>query len=163
MASLPIIDVVAIADIETGLGAELPNDILEKPRIVGGGSRFDRLEIDRLGELVENDRTASLAIAGLPISMGMAIGREDAGPMEEVVDQAVDDDERPTECQPAGLRPTGGNEQARQGHRGKLRADPIDLAKLLEEPVTGEADRIAEWLSGHGDLRRSSMKPTRSP
>ena len=93
MASLPVINLVAIADIKSGLGTELPNDILEQPRIVGGGPRLDRFEIDCLGQLVENDRTPGLAIAGRPVSMGMAIGREDAGPIKEVVDQAVDDDE----------------------------------------------------------------------
>src|SRR4051812_25135193 len=116
---------MTVADVKAALGTEVPDDLLQKPRMVARHSSFDRLEVDGPGQILQDDGTSATAIACRAI-VSVPVGFEDAGPMEKIMNQTINDDEGTTKLQPIGFGPASRDEEARQSHRRKLRSNRID-------------------------------------
>ena len=147
-ASAAIIDLIAVANIETGFGAVPPNRAgnepgkrLRKPRIKSAG-------IDGRGNVNKNVSAATWPIARRPIRMASAEPVEDSGSMKEVVDQGIDDNETRPDGEPTGSGSPGPHQQRCQRHADDLVRNPIDMPKRVDESGPGRR-KVAEMV---GDL-----------
>src|SRR3974390_2226380 len=90
MARLPIIDAIAVADVEAGLGAVPPDRVLDEPRKRLRKPGIELPGIDALGHGVYNVGASASLVAGCTIGM---VGREscqDASADQKVVHQGID-------------------------------------------------------------------------
>ena len=65
--------------------------------------------------------------------MRAPVGLEDAAPVEEVVDQTVDDNHRPADLHPLPSVPSPGDQDPGQAHGDELGANPEDRLESLDQ------------------------------
>ena len=89
-ARLPIIDPIAVADVEAGLGAVPPDRVLDEPWKRLRKLRIELPGIDLLGHGLYNVGAAASLVAGCTIRMIGVEPCQDAGADQKVVHQGVD-------------------------------------------------------------------------
>ena len=106
-ATAAIIDLIAVANVETLFGAvppdgagDEPGKRLRKPRIEPAG-------IDGAGNVNKNVSAATWPVAGRPIRVASLKSVQDSGSMEEVVDQGIDDNETRPDGEPTRPNSSG--------------------------------------------------------
>src|ERR1700733_14594395 len=85
-----VVDAVAVADIETVGRAKPPNGMLDEARENRRKPRIESAGIDLRGDVANDLGTAALAIAAYAIAVGGIPIAQDAGAMQEVMDQGID-------------------------------------------------------------------------
>jgi hypothetical protein len=101
-ASIAIIDLIAVADVEAVRGAVLPDCALDEPGKHFWKARIEPASVDPRGNRGQNVSTAARLIAARAIRVGRRNPIQDSSAMEEIVDQGINHDERRTDVE-AGL------------------------------------------------------------
>ena len=99
-ASAAIIDLIAVANIETGFGAVPPDGAGDEPGKRLRKLRIEPTGIDGRGNVNKNVSAATWPVAGRAIRMASAEPVEDSGSMKKVVDQGIDDNETRPDGEP---------------------------------------------------------------
>ena len=97
-----VVDLIAVADVETRLGAVPPNRVLNEPGKHLGKPWIESAGIDGRGNVDEDFRAATGPVAGRAVRMASREPIEDSGSNEEVVNQGIDDNETRPDGEPAG-------------------------------------------------------------
>ena len=128
-----IINPVAVANIETVLGAIPPDRVLDEP---GKGLRKRWIElpgIDPLGYGLNNVSAAAGPVAGRTIQVVRVEPLQDAGPVQKVVNQRVDGDHAAADLGPEDHFLGSAEQKAGQGHGEDLVRDTVDLPHRLDQ------------------------------
>src|SRR5712692_3899986 len=92
LASLSIIDSIAVADIEYGLGTVPPDGVLDEPRKGGRELRVEFPRVDPVGNPFKDLGTAAGLVTAWAIGVQSVQPVQDPGSVQEVVHQGVDCD-----------------------------------------------------------------------
>ena len=140
---LPGLALVQVANVFPALAAISPDVVLNEPGEVGREGRIELPAVNPAGEVVDHPQTPGVGVAPGPVGMVSPVVRQNPGPVEESVDQAVDRNHVETHLAvvPAGV---AGQEQARQRHVGELRADVGNGGDFPDEVV----EPLIDGLSG---------------
>src|ERR1019366_2693375 len=128
-----IVDLIAVADIETGLGAVPPNRALNEPGKCLGKPWIEPAGINGRSNPDENVSAAAWPVAGRAIRMASREPVQDSGSMKEVVNQGIDGDEAGTNVEPTGAGCPGPHQQGRHRHGDDLVGNPIDMPKGIDQ------------------------------
>ena len=142
VARLPIIDAIAVADVEAGLGAVPPDRVLDEPRKRLRKLGIELPGIDPLRHGLYNVGAAASLVAGRTIRMVGLESCQDAGANQKVVHQGVDGNHAGADLVPEVQAFRGGQQDAGQGHGQDLVRDAIDLPERSDQsfPQFGRAD-----------------------
>ena len=123
-----VIDVITVANIETVLAAVSPNRVLDEPRKALRKSRIELPNIDALSGGLNNFGAAARPVASRAIAVLRLEPVQDAGAMQEIVNQRVDGDHAAADLDPQvhALRST--DQEGGQGHGEHLVRYAVDLA-----------------------------------
>jgi hypothetical protein len=119
-AALPVVNLIAVADVEALLGAVPPDRVLNESR-----KRPGKLEVELPGVDLPGDRFDDVGAAARPVTGG-AIGMvgsepvQDPGPVQEVVHEGVDRDHAAADFEPTAPTAWRAKEQDGQGHHQKI-------------------------------------------
>ena len=116
LASFVVVNSVAIAQIETFRCAISPDGVLDKTREYPWKARIDGAGINPVCCTSDDLGTAALAVAGRAIPMGNATAFQNAGAVQEIVDQRVYRDHALSGLEPDGPVVARADQQAGQGH-----------------------------------------------
>jgi hypothetical protein len=92
LAPVPVIEPVAVADVEALLAAIAPNRELDEPGEDSRESWIERTSVDLLGSTANNFGAAAWPVAAGAVWVGSLGPRQDPGPMQKVMDQGIDRD-----------------------------------------------------------------------
>jgi hypothetical protein len=138
---LTIVDAIAVADVEAGLGAIPPDRVLDEPGKGRGKFGVEFPGVNLVGNQAKNPGAAGWAITpGAVRVVGQEPG-QDSGPDQEVVDQRVDRDHPGSNGDP--VRPVVGraDQDRRQRHGQDLVRDPYTWRS---GPVTASPARTPQ-------------------
>jgi hypothetical protein len=116
LAPMPVIDPVAVADVEALLAAIPPDREFHEP---GEDLREGTVElpgVDLAGNQPDNVGAAAWPVTAGTVRMGGLEPGQDPGPVQEIVDQGIDRDQVHADFQPPRANISGTNQNARQGH-----------------------------------------------
>src|SRR5436190_5111471 len=88
-----IVDAIAIADIEAGLSAVAPDGVLDEPRKYLWKGRIEGRRVDLAGDAPQNVSAAPGRETTRSVGMISCVSSQNPGPMQEIVDQGVDNNE----------------------------------------------------------------------
>jgi hypothetical protein len=120
LASFVVVNSVAVAEIETFRGAISPDGVLDKTREYLWKARIEGAGIDPVRGTSDNLGTAAPGIAGRAIPMGNAAVFQNAGAVQEIVDQRVNGDHDLSGLEPDGVLAAGPYQETGQCHRQDL-------------------------------------------
>src|SRR3984893_16419163 len=100
LAPLPVIEPVAVANVEALLAAIAPDRELHEPRENGREGRIERTGVDLLGDQPNDIGAAAWPVAAGPVRVGSLEPSKDPGPVQEIVDQGIDGDQVHADFQP---------------------------------------------------------------
>jgi hypothetical protein len=115
-----VVDPVAIAEIETLRGAKSPDGVLDKTGKYSWEAWIEGPGVNSVCSSPDNLGTATPSIAGGTIPMINAAGFQDAGAVQEIVNQGVDGDHGLSGLEPNGPVVARAYQQAGQRHRQDL-------------------------------------------
>ena len=149
VARSPIIDPVAVADVEAELSAVPPDGVLHEPRENAREGRIEGPGIDLLGHQGNNVGAATRPVAGSAIEMVGAEAGQDPGAVQKVVHQGVDGDHGGADLPPSLVPARGRQQDAGQGHGQHLVRHPVDLPQRSNKslPQPGRAVGIIRAIN----------------
>ena len=127
LARLPIIDPIAVADVEAELGAVPPDGMLHEPWENGQEGRIEGPGVDLLRHQGNNVGAAAWPVARNAIEMVGAEPGQDPGAVQEIVHQGVNGDHGGADFAPGLVTPRGRQQDAGQGHGQHLVGHAVDL------------------------------------
>ena len=131
---LTLLAIDPVANIFPALAAVGPNMVLNEPGKVGWESRIELPAVNPIGEVVYDSQAPVLSVAPRSIGVVELVTAKYPGPVEEVVDEAVDRNHVGPDL--AVVPPwINRQEEARQRHVGELRADIGNGADFPDEAV----------------------------
>ena len=152
-ARLPIINPIAVADVEARLGAVPPDRVLDEPRKRLRKPGIELPGIDPLRHGIYNVGAAASLVAGCTIRMVGLESCQDAGADQKVVHQGVDGNHAGADLVPEVQAFRGGQQDARQGHGQDLVRDAIDLPERSNQSFPQSGEPIgAGWVIGSLEL-----------
>jgi hypothetical protein len=93
LAPVPVIEAVAVANVEALLAAIPPNGELHEPGQEGKERWIERTCVDLAGNAGNDIGTATWPVAADAIRVGGLEPSQDPGPVQEIVDQGIDRDQ----------------------------------------------------------------------
>ena len=111
VAGVTIVDPVAVANIEAALAAVPPDCKLHEPRENPREGRIECLRVDPLCHALDQLSAAVGSIARRAIRVVSAKPSQNAGPMQKIVYERIDDDEACSDLEPVRAAPTGAQQQ----------------------------------------------------
>ena len=133
VAALPIVDAIAVADIEAVLGAVPPDCVLDEP---GKGLRKRWIElpgIDPLSHGLNNVSTAAGPVAGRTIQVVRVEPLQDAGAMQKVMNQRVDGNHAAADLGPEDHLFGSAEQKGGQGHGEDLVRHTVDFPHRIDQ------------------------------
>ena len=116
MAPMPVIDPVAVANVEALLAAIPPDRELDEPGKDVRETTIELPSVDLAGDQPDNVDAAAWPVTAGTVRMGGLEPGQDPGPVQEIVDQGIDRDQVHADFQPPRANISGTNQNARQGH-----------------------------------------------
>ena len=101
LARFSVVDTVAVAKIETVGGAKPPNGVLNEPRKIARKMPVKGSGVDPLRELFDDVGAAALGVTGSPIGVRCAAPFQNAGAVQEVMNERIDGDHACTGLEPS--------------------------------------------------------------
>ena len=139
-----VVDLIAIANGEAGLGAVPPDRALHEPRKRRRERWIELAGVDVGCKEMENFSAPSRPVASIPVRMVSAQPVEDPGSVQEIVDEGVDSHEGRADFDPQRPSAACCQQQVRQRHRQHLVGNAIDVPERADdrfaqgsEPVRG--------------------------
>ena len=142
LAAMPVIDPVAIADVEALLAAVLPNRVLHEPREVGGEGAIEHTGVDFSGNAGNDIGAAAWPVAARAVRMGCLEPAQDPGPVQKIVDQGIDGDQLHADFEPLGADSSGADQNAGQRHCQDLVRNAVDIAQRLDQGSARLCQRV---------------------
>ena len=127
VAAPAVVDAVAVADSEAGLGAIPPNRVLHEPRKNRWESRIKDTGVNPLSGHTNNVAATARPVAARAISMVRTKPAQDTGPVQEIVHQGVDGDHAAADLAPDGTAARRRQEDAGQSHRKDLVRNAVNV------------------------------------
>jgi hypothetical protein len=93
LAPIPVIEPVAVADVEALLAAIPPDRELHEPGKYLRKGAIELPGVDPAGNQPDNVGAAAWPVAAGPVGMGGLEPAQDPGPVQEIVDQGIDRDQ----------------------------------------------------------------------
>src|SRR4029077_3198495 len=128
LAPIPVIDPVAVADVEALLAAIPPDREMYEPGKNRRESAVELPSVDLAGNQPDNVGAAAWPVAAGPVGMGGLEPAQDPGPVQEVVDQGIDGDQVHANFQPPRANVSGADQNARHRHGQDLVRNAVDVA-----------------------------------
>ncbi len=143
-ARLAIVDAIAVADVESFLGAVPPDCLLDKAGKHRGVGGIEGARIDAVRNGGNDLGTAARSIARRPIGVAGPEPAQNAGAVQKVVHQGVDGDHARPGLDPAPALVRIAEQQAGQGHGQHLVGDAVHLPQGVDDrrPQPGQAVSI---------------------
>ena len=110
-ATNPVIDSIAVADIEAALAAVPPNRELHEPGKGLGKPRIERLRVNLVRNALDQVGAAMRSVASRPVGMVSIEPVQDASAMQEIMHERVDHHEGRTHFEPHAPPPTSADQQ----------------------------------------------------
>ncbi len=126
-ARTPVIDAVPVADVSPAGGAEQPDRVLDEAREGSRKARVELASVSLPGEVFDHLGAAARPITGISIRVLGSEPAQYAGPVQVIVDEAVD-------C-----------------HKARARGHPPFPIRVADEQELGE-DHRPELPAGIGDV-----------
>jgi hypothetical protein len=123
-APMPVIDPVAITDVEALLAAIPPDRELDEPRKFLGEGAVELPSIDPFGDQANDIGAAARPVAAWAVRMGGLEPIQDPGPVQKIVDQSIDRDQRHADFEPPWPSVTSADQNAGQRHGEHLVRNP---------------------------------------
>ena len=133
LAPLPVIDPVAVADVEALLAAIPPDRELDEPGEDRRETRIELPSVDLAGDQPHNVGAAAWPVTAGPVGMGSLEPAQDPGPVQEIVDQGIDRDQLHANFEPARANVSGADQNARHRHGQDLVRNAVDVAHRLDQ------------------------------
>jgi hypothetical protein len=156
LAPMPVIDPVAVADVEALLAAP-PDGELDEPRENGREGRIERTGVDLLGSTGNDFGTAVWPVAADAVGMGGLQPGQYSGPMQKIVDQGIDRNQVHTDLQPLGANVSRADQDAGQRHRQHLVGNAVDVTQWLDQRHAHSRQRV--WAAGLVRLVEAMIDP----
>lgn len=102
LARCAVVNSVAVAQVETVRGAIAPDGVLDKTREKLWKARIEGAGINSLRGTADDLGTAALGVACRAVPMGNSAAFQNAGAVQEIVDQGVYDDHGTSGLEPNG-------------------------------------------------------------
>ena len=133
VAAFLVVDPIAVADVETLLGAVSPDGLLNEPR-----KRPWKIAVELSGVDLRGDRFDDFGAAAWPVASGAigVVGSEpvqDAGPVQEIVHERIDRDHAAADLTPTAPSAWCAEKQLSQRHHQHLVRDAIDFLQGVKQ------------------------------
>ena len=158
LAPMPVVEPVAVANVEALLAAIPPDGELDEPRENGREGRIERTGVDLLGSTGNDFGAAAWPVTAGPVRVGSLEPRQDPGPVQEIVDQGIDRDQVHADFQPPRANVSGADQNAGQRHGQHLVGNAVDIAQRLNQRRRALAPAGPELL-GRSPGRKRSIDP----
>ena len=135
LAPLPVIEPVAVANVEALLAAIPPDRELDEPRENGREGRIERTGVDLLGSTGNDFGAAACPVAAGAVRVGSLEAPQDPSPVQEIVDQGIDRNQVHTDLQPLGANLSRADQDAGQRHSQHLVGNAIDIAQRFDQAM----------------------------
>jgi hypothetical protein len=133
VARLSIIDPIAIAHSNAALGAIPPDRVLHEPGKHHRECGIESARIDPFRDCLNNVSAAAAPVACRAVGVGGAEPMQDAGAVQKVVHQRIDDDHAGSNLAPEPHPVGSAKQEGRQGHGQHLVGDAINFAQRRDE------------------------------
>ena len=133
MAPMPVVEPVAVADVEALLAAIPPDCELDEPGEDLRKAAIKLTSVDLLGDTPNNFGAAAWPVTARPVRVDRLEPSQDPGPVEKVMDQGIDRNQVHTGFQPLGANVGGTDQNAGQGHGQDLVRNAIDIAQRFDQ------------------------------
>ena len=150
MAAFSVIDLIAVANVETLLGAIVPDRVLNEPRKCPRKSAIELPGVDLLADRLDDFGTAARPVAGEAVGVVGSEPAQNAGPVQEIVHERIDGDHAAADLAPAVPTAWRAKEQDRQGHHQHLVGDAVDLFQRLDQRRSHSGQPVGPGLPGSG-------------
>jgi hypothetical protein len=110
LAPLPVIEPVAVANVEALLAAIPPDRELDEPRENGREGRIERTGIDLLGSTGNDFGAAAWTVAAGAVRVGSLEAPQDPSPVQKIVDQGIDRNQVHADFQPPRANVSGADQ-----------------------------------------------------
>jgi hypothetical protein len=133
LAPVPVIEPVAVADVEALRAAIAPNRELDEP---GEDLRETTVELPRVdlaGDQADNVGAAAGPVAAGAVGVGGLEPGQDPGPVQEIVYQGIDRYQLHANFEPARANVSGADQNARHRHCQDLVGNAVDVAHRLDQ------------------------------
>ena len=110
-ATNPVIDPIAVADIEATLAAVPPDRELHEPGKSLGELGIERSRVDVVGNALDQVGAAMQSVASRPVGIVSIEPVQDACAMQEIMHERVDHHEGRTHFEPHATPPTSADQQ----------------------------------------------------
>ena len=100
LTSVPVIDPVAVADVESVPAAIPPDRELHEPRKDFRECAVELLGVDPVGNQANDVGTATLPVTALAVRMGSLEATQDPSSVQEIVHQGIDRDQLHANIEP---------------------------------------------------------------
>jgi hypothetical protein len=149
LAPLPVIEPVAVANVEALLAAIAPDRELDEPRENGREGRIERTGVDLLGSTGNDFGAAACPVAAGAVRVGSLEAPQDPSPVQKIVDQGIDRNQVHTDLQPLGANVSRADQDAGQRHRQHLVGNAVDVAQWLNQSHAHLRQRVCGALVVH--------------
>ena len=135
LVPMPVVEPIAVADVEALLAAIAPDRELHEPGEDLRETTAELTSVDFAGNQPDNVGAAAWPVTAGPVGMGGLEPGQDPGPVQEIVDQGIDRNQVHTGLQPLGANIGGTDQNAREGHGQHLVRNAIDIAQRLNQGI----------------------------
>ena len=132
---MPVIDAVAVANVEALLAAIPPDGELYEPGKYLRKGAVELPSIDPLGDQANDVGAATWPVATGAVRMGGFEPIQDTGSVQKVVYQGVNGDHARADFEPLGADVSSADQNAGQRHREHLVGNPVDIAQWLNQSI----------------------------
>jgi hypothetical protein len=139
-----VVDLIAIANGEAGVGAVPPDRALHEPRKRCRERWIELASVDVRCQQMKDFSASSRPVASIPVRVVTAQPVEDPSSVQEIVDEGVDSDKGRSDFDPQRPSAAGCQQQVRHGHRQHLVGNAVDVPERANdrfaqgrEPVRG--------------------------
>jgi len=130
---MPIIDSIAVANIEALLIAKPPDRVLHEPRKHLRERTVELPGIDLAGNRPNDIGAAVWPVTASAIRMGGVEPVQDPGSVQKIVHQRIDRDRRHADFEPPGANGSSTNQNAGQGHGEHLVRYAVNIAQRVQQ------------------------------
>jgi hypothetical protein len=145
-----VINLIAVADVETLLGAVVPDRVLNKTRKRPWKAPVELPGVDLLGDRFGDFGAAAGPIAGEAIGVIGSEPAQDPGPVQEIVHQRVDRDHAAANLEPPTPITSRAEKQLSQRHRQHFVGNAVDLFQRVKQGRSHSGQPVGPGELGGG-------------
>ena len=152
-----VIDPIAVADGEAGLGAIPPDCTLDEPWKRRRESGIELAGVDVGCEQMENPGATIWPVTPIPVRMVGVQSLQDPRAMQKVMNQGVDSHEGRPDFKPQRPSAASCQQQVRQRHRQDLVGNAVDVPEWANDGFAQGSEPV--WSSGVGRATGYFLSP----